>query len=392
MRKLFGCIALLTAVAHAQWTLQDSGTTASLRGIYAVSAQIAWASGSGGTVLRTVDGGKHWQHCAVPDGDKDGAKLDFRGVQAFDAQTAIVMSSGKGDLSRLYKTVDGCATWKLLFANPDEDGFWDGLQLYTIDTGSIRGWLLGDPTKNQFTLYQVYGSLEAGRKWQFVREQAFSLSANPAVAGAFAASNSALAVRNRCSTTTHPNYPLEPSVIVTTTDCLSQEMFVSGGVAGSRVYERSLQYMGDTEMPVHWSSEAVPLGSMTDASGAFSIAFSKDTSPRHAVAVGGDYTKPEAKEHTVVYFNGLEWLPSERSVGGYRSAVEFVPGHSDVCIAVGPNGTDLGTHSGRWWRPLRPGLDDAPDADKNWNALSLPFVVGAKGRIGVLRDGALAVK
>jgi photosystem II stability/assembly factor-like uncharacterized protein len=43
----------------------------------------------------------------------DAANLDFRGIQAFDASTAIVMSSGKGDLSRLYKTTDACATWKL---------------------------------------------------------------------------------------------------------------------------------------------------------------------------------------------------------------------------------------------------------------------------------------
>jgi photosystem II stability/assembly factor-like uncharacterized protein len=55
--------------------------------------------------------------------------LDFRGVQAFDAATAIVMSSGKGDLSRLYKTVDGCKNWALLFTNPDPDGFWDDIAL-----------------------------------------------------------------------------------------------------------------------------------------------------------------------------------------------------------------------------------------------------------------------
>ena len=66
--------------AGAQWVLQESHSTASLRGIHAVSKDVAWASGSGGTVLRTVDGGAHWMTCAVPDGAKDGAeKLDFRG-------------------------------------------------------------------------------------------------------------------------------------------------------------------------------------------------------------------------------------------------------------------------------------------------------------------------
>ncbi len=91
---------------------------------------MAWASGTNGTVLRTEDGGYLWQACAVPPGAEH---LDFRGIQAFDANTAIVMSSGKGDLSRLYKTTDGCQTWKLVFTNPDKDGFWDAIQISRID-------------------------------------------------------------------------------------------------------------------------------------------------------------------------------------------------------------------------------------------------------------------
>src|SRR5208282_371057 len=69
-----------TSLAPLHWQLQDSGATASLRGIDSVDGKVAWASGTGGTVLRTTDGGAHWMKCAVPDGDKDGATLDFRGV------------------------------------------------------------------------------------------------------------------------------------------------------------------------------------------------------------------------------------------------------------------------------------------------------------------------
>jgi len=109
-----------SGVARAQWEIENSGTTADLRGIDNVGGGVAWASGTNGTVLRTEDGGYLWQSCAIPPGAEH---LDFRGVQAFDANTAIVMSSGKGDLSRLYKTTDGCQTWKLVFTNPDKDGF-----------------------------------------------------------------------------------------------------------------------------------------------------------------------------------------------------------------------------------------------------------------------------
>ena len=58
---------------------------------------------------------------------------------------------------------------------------------------------------------------------------------------------------------------------------------------------------------------------------------------------------------------------------------------------MGPNGTDISTDDGRNWRPLRPNpaLNEPPDADREWNAISLPFVVGPHGRIGKLRSDAL---
>jgi photosystem II stability/assembly factor-like uncharacterized protein len=118
----------------------NSGTTAGLRGVFSVDGAVAWVSGTGGTVLETSDGGEHWRKCAVPDAISDGATLDFRGVRAWDARTALVMASGPGTKSRLYKTVDGCKTWKLVFGNPDQDGFWDA---FSASGDKIS--ILGDP-------------------------------------------------------------------------------------------------------------------------------------------------------------------------------------------------------------------------------------------------------
>ena len=137
MRPALILLTLLAASSsHAQWTLQTSNTTADLRGIHSIGGGVAWASGTNGTVLRTEDGGYVWQSCTVPPGAE---KLDFRGIQAFDANTAIVMSSGKGDLSRLYKTTDGCHSWKLIFTNPDKDGFWDAMLLRSRRMG-LAAW------------------------------------------------------------------------------------------------------------------------------------------------------------------------------------------------------------------------------------------------------------
>ena len=141
--------------ARTPWQMQESGTTAGLRGIDSVDGRVAWASGTGGTVLRTIDGGAHWRQCAVPDAAKDGVTLDFRGVQAWDSETAIVMASGPGDKSRLYKTIDGCKTWKLLFGNEEKSGFWDALRMWT----PTDGFLAGDPVDGQLFLAEAVKGL-----------------------------------------------------------------------------------------------------------------------------------------------------------------------------------------------------------------------------------------
>src|ERR1700748_3263834 len=118
LRAILLVTLLTTATAniHSQWQLQDAHTTADLRGIHNLGHGVAWDSGSEGTILRTEDAGFVWQLCAQPSTDDH---LDLRGIQAFDKYTGVIMSSGKGDLSRLYKTTDVCQTWALLFTNPD---------------------------------------------------------------------------------------------------------------------------------------------------------------------------------------------------------------------------------------------------------------------------------
>src|SRR5690348_984969 len=98
---------LVAASAFGQWTPQKSNTTASLHGLSIVNANVVWASGTGGTFVRTMDGGETWQAGTVPGGEK----LDFRDVYAVDAETAYMMSIGNGNDSRIYKTTDAGKTW-----------------------------------------------------------------------------------------------------------------------------------------------------------------------------------------------------------------------------------------------------------------------------------------
>jgi photosystem II stability/assembly factor-like uncharacterized protein len=136
------------------------------------------------------------------------------------------------------------------------------------------------------------------------------------------------------------------------------------------------------------------LGVRTESSGGFSIQLRNDADKYlNGIAVGGDYLAPASKDSAAVYTSdgGKHWSASTTPPHGYRSAVAY-QSTTKTWITVGPNGTDVSTDDGRNWRELRPGAGDAVDADKNWNALSLPFVVGPKGRIGVLEAGALKGK
>jgi hypothetical protein len=364
MRRLL-LFAAFTATAAAQWTIQTPATTADLRGIDNVGNGTAWASGTAGTVLRTTDNGTTWLRCTTP---PNADHLDFRGIQAFDANTAIVMSSGKGDLSRLYKTTDGCQTWKLIFTNPDKDGFWDAVK---FDDKSF-GRLLGDPVDGIFALFLT---LDGGATWL---HETMNATADINGESAFAASNSVMVVEGKHA-----------------------RAFCTGGAAGARIIHfetgiTDVQMATQSHDRTGWNTTlyanqlAAPLYP-TDSSGCFSLAQHEGTT----VAVGGDYKQPDNHSFTAwtsallpIRNQKFAWRQAVTPPHGYRSAVAY-DAPTKTWITVGPNGTDISTDDGRNWHPLKPAPTDTPDADRNWNALSLPFVVGPHGRIGLLNPTAL---
>ena len=135
--------------------MHSSGTTESLRGVSAVSAQVAWASGTKGTYLKTTDGGASWRVAVVPGADQ----LDFRGVQGMDERTAYLLSSGDGDKSRIdktYATVDctGLCSSQIPIRRGSSDAirFWNRRQ----------GIVLGDPVDGQFVILTTE---DAGEHW-----------------------------------------------------------------------------------------------------------------------------------------------------------------------------------------------------------------------------------
>jgi len=307
-------LLLSPAVASASglaWHLTPTGTSAQLRGLDAVDTDVAWASGSKGTVLRTVDRGHTWQQVAPP----DTATLDFRDIQAFDADHAVTLSIGPGDASRIYRTSDAGRHWQLTFQNTDENAFYDCVAFFDPQ----RGLAMSDPVNGVF---RVQSTFDGGRSWHPVPADGFP-PALPGEAG-FAASG-------QCITTSGP----------------FDAWIATGGGAQARV-------LHSADGGRHWQAIATPLPSSPSA-GVFAVAF---RDPWHGVAIGGDFAAPDAPTPAVAlsHDRGRTWQAPPNAPAGYRSGLAWT-GLSSV-IAVGPGGSDVSHDGGRHWKPFDTGTFD----------------------------------
>jgi len=333
MTKTLLMLITLTLFVTPNWTVQTSGVNMRLRGVSAVSESVAWASGAGSTVLRTVDGGTTWQKLTVT-----SDTLDFRDVDAVDTQTAYVLSIGNGPASRIYKTTDAGKTWTLQFKNEDPKVFLDAMSFWDADNGIV----FGDSVDGQ--LY-ILTTNDGGRRWSRVETK----NLPPALEneGAFAASGTNIAVFGK-----------------------SHAWIGTGAASKARVLHTSDR--GRT-----WRVANTPLASGS-SSGIFSIAF-RDA--KHGVIAGGDYRKEQEAIDNLAITNdgGITWTLA-KGLSGFRSVVAYVPG-TKTLVAIGPAGGDYSIDDGQTWKPIAgPGFDTfsfVPRKSIGWGA-------GANGAIGRL--------
>src|ERR1700730_1535964 len=124
----------------------------SIRGLSVVSDKIIWASGSNGTVGRSVDSGKTWRWMIV----KDFEKRDFRDIEAFDDKTAILMAIAEP--ANILKTTDGGKNWKVVFSDTTKGMFLDAMDFYNANNGIV----VGDPIKDSFF---IATTTDNGNSW-----------------------------------------------------------------------------------------------------------------------------------------------------------------------------------------------------------------------------------
>ena len=326
-------LCLLTLPLTPRWTVQTSGVTGRLRGVSAVSERVAWASGANSTVLRTSNGGVTWQKLNVtPDA------LDFRDVDAINANTAYALSIGNGPASRIYKTTDAGKTWTMQFKSDDEKVFLDAMSFWDADNGIV----FGDSVDGK--LY-ILTTNNGGQTWSRVP----TANLPPALEGegAFAASGTNIALFGK-----------------------SHAWIGTGAGAKARVLRTSDR--GQT-----WQVSDTPLAA-GPSSGIFSIAF-RDA--QHGIVVGGDYRKEqEAVDNLAVTNDGGVTWKLVKGLSGFRSVVGYAP-RTKTLVALGPSGGDYSTDDGQTWTKIDgPGFDTlsfVPRKAIGWGA-------GANGSIAHL--------
>lgn len=299
--------------------------TGSIRGLDVLSESCVWISGSGGEYCFTTDKGQTWTMGTVPGAEA----LDFRDVHAFSEESALLMSAGPGNASRIYRTDDAGESWALTHQNEEADGFFDGMDFLNDE----EGILFSDPIDSKLNLLTTE---DGGRNWS--RLSPATLPELKKGEYAFAASGTSIM------------YDWEGGIWI-----------VTGGSTARIWHGFSLDGPWEITTPPTIHGDA--------AAGLFSIA------PRSVIkriAVGGHYIDTEKSGSNIVLWDeeSLGWyVPEGGKMLPFMECVRWIS--SKAVMAAGPPGVYLSTDIGQTWEQV---------SDLGFHT----FDVSEKGRTGWL--------
>jgi hypothetical protein len=306
----------------------------SIRGLSVPNANVIWASGSKGSVVKSTDGGTNFEWMQV----KGDETRDFRSIHAWDEKEAVIVAIASPAV--VLKTIDGGINWNLVTEILDSNMFLDAIHFKDTD----NGWIVGDPIdKNIFLL----NTKDRGQTWQEVGIDYFKENVNEGEA--FFASSA-----------TNMKH---------TKDAL---FMVSGGMS-SRLWINGIP----TNIPIIQGAKST---------GANSIAIAPDENK--IIIVGGDFAKDTLRKNNFLCLikktnknNQVQWLLANKyqNPNGYRSCVEFV--NNDLVLACGTSGVDLSKNGGQNWQLIS---NQSFHVVQRQPGKKGAYFAGSGGRIGYL--------
>jgi photosystem II stability/assembly factor-like uncharacterized protein len=308
--------------------LLSEGTNTSLRGLSVVNEKIMWVSGSSGMVARSTDGGLTFKWIKV----KNYEGRDFRDIEGFDSNTAIIMAVSEPAL--ILKTYDGGLSWKQVFVDSTP-----GMFLDAMDFDGGKGVVVGDPIDGKVFLAET---TDRGDSWQIINKSECS-SMKPGEAF-FASSGSNISFMNKSA----------------------KYFYVSGGMHSRIFFEDNCI--------------ALPLQMGKNSTGANAM----DISPsgKKGIVVGGNFSNDKLVDSTSVQFSiGKNLLLSrpQHALHGYRSSVAYIT-EKDL-IACGTSGVDFSSDGGLNWNLISSKSFHVAKKSKYDNAV---YLAGTNGTVAKL--------
>ena len=321
----FLLIISIAVFANAQTVkLLTGGTKTSLRGLSVVSDNLLWVSGNNGTVAKSIDAGITWKWMTV----KGFEKMDFRDIEAFDANTALIMAIAEP--AYILKTTDGGETWNTVYKSETKGMFLDAMDF----SNNRNGVVIGDPIMGRFFIART---ADAGNTWQ---EELFANRPIADSGEAFFAS-SGTNIRKLKN---------------------GNEVFVSGGFS-SHFYDGKIKTL-------------IPFMQGKETAGGNSIAVKNKNI---IMVVGGNFNTKDSttKNCFITKDGGKEWDSPLTPPTGYRSCIEYVG--NNKWITCGLNGVDISTNNGQVFKRID---DQSFNVCKKAKTGKSIYMAGANGKIG----------
>lgn len=281
----------------------NTGVKTSIRGLSVVNNNVIWVSGSDGMVGKSSNAGKNWKWMTV----KGFEKNDFRDIEAFDANTAIIMAIPDPDNihpANILKTTDGGETWKVVYENKTKGMFLDAMEFRDPKNGMV----IGDPVDGRFFMAKT---TDAGNTWQELAvEERFVADSGEAF---FASSG------------TNIRLLYNGSVVI-----------ASGGKNSRLFYDKKIFDLPMTK------------GKETAGTNSVAVFDNYKKSPANKIIiVGGDFTVDSMIDRNCFVSNngGKTWERPKTPPPGYRSCVEFL--NKETIVTCGLNGVDYSFDGGR---------------------------------------------